>query len=191
METCRSLLISSAGYFTVFVTGCSVTSAMFYTLELTRQLEIPPRYFGPKLLQEIERRLRLEVEGSCSGLHGFVIAVTGVVRGGVQRGVIREGVGSAVFKVTYESFVFMPHKGEVIDAVVKSVNKARQEIVNDRVYNCRCRLRLLLFLCLLLTSVMFCRWDFLLKPVHCKYSYPTISSPMNLSLTQTSTNLRM
>lgn len=54
-----------------------------------------------------------------------MIAVTGVVRGGVQRGVIREGVGSAVFKVTYESFVFMPHKGEVIDAVVKSVNKVQ------------------------------------------------------------------
>lgn len=121
VETCRSLLIL------LLAISRSNECAMFYTLELTRQLEIPPRYFGPKLLQEIERRLRLEVEGSCSGLHGFVIAVTGVVRGGVQRGVIREGVGSAVFKVTYESFVFMPHKGEVIDAVVKSVNKARPE----------------------------------------------------------------
>lgn len=121
VETCRSLLILLRAI------SRSNECAMFYTLELTRQLEIPPRYFGPKLLQEIERRLRLEVEGSCSGLHGFVIAVTGVVRGGVQRGVIREGVGSAVFKVTYESFVFMPHKGEVIDAVVKSVNKARPE----------------------------------------------------------------
>ena len=96
---------------------------MFYHLTLTKQLEIPPKFFGPQLREEIEQRLRQDVEGSCSGRHGFVIAVTDVLNQG--KGMIREGVGSAAFMVAYNCIVFMPHKGEVMDAVVKSVNKVR------------------------------------------------------------------
>lgn len=94
---------------------------MFYRLELIKELEIPPRYFASNLDDEINRRLRQDVEGTCSGKHGFVIAVTEAIHKG--DGMIREGVGNAVFNVKYECIVFMPHKGEVIDAVVKSVNK--------------------------------------------------------------------
>lgn len=94
---------------------------MFYRLELVKELEIPPRYFASNLDDEINRRLRQDVEGTCSGKHGFVIAVTEAIHKG--DGMIREGVGNAVFNVRYECIVFMPHKGEVMDAVVKSVNK--------------------------------------------------------------------
>jgi DNA-directed RNA polymerase II subunit RPB7 len=97
---------------------------MFYTLQLKKELEIPPRFFGSRLKEEIERRLRQEVEGTCSGQTGFVIAVLGLDdQQGISKGLIREGVGNAVFRVGYTCMVFMPHKGEVTDAVVKSVNK--------------------------------------------------------------------
>ena len=98
---------------------------MFYHLQLTKELEIPPRYFAAKIDDEITRRLRQDVEGTCSGRHGFVIAVTNLVDKGA--GMIREGVGSAVFNAVYDCIVFMPHKGEVMDAVVKSVNKVRTD----------------------------------------------------------------
>lgn len=102
---------------------------MFYRLELIKELEIPPRYFASNLDDEINRRLRQDVEGTCSGKHGFVIAVTEAIHKG--DGMIREGVGNAVFNVRYECIVFMPHKGEVMDAVVKSVNKVRKNKINQ------------------------------------------------------------
>ena len=97
---------------------------MFYQLELTKELDVPPRYLGPKLNAEIDRRLRQEVEGFCSGQHGFVIAVVNLLE--VGKGLIREGVGSCVFRVRYSCITFMPHKDEALDAVVKSVNKVRE-----------------------------------------------------------------
>lgn len=97
---------------------------MFYILDLARELDIPPRFLGPRLREEIEKRLRQEVEGACNGQHGFVLAVLQVTSLG--KGMIREGVGSAVFNVHYKCITFMPHKGEVLDAIVKSVNKVRR-----------------------------------------------------------------
>ncbi len=34
---------------------------MFYLLHLEKELEIQPRYFGPRLGEEIDKRLRQEV----------------------------------------------------------------------------------------------------------------------------------
>ena len=44
----------------------------------------------------------------------------------IGKGKIREGTGSAVFHVGYTCLVFRPFKGEVLDAVVSSVNKVRE-----------------------------------------------------------------
>lgn len=84
---------------------------------------MPPRFLGSKLDIEIQKKLQQEMEGYCNGQHGFVIAVVGME--GYGKGLIREGVGNAVFRVKYKCVTFMPHKGEVLDAVVKSVNKVR------------------------------------------------------------------
>eukprot|EP00884_Botryococcus_braunii_P017089 jgi/Botrbrau1/4063/Bobra.152_3s0019.1 len=94
---------------------------MFYHLTLKKELEIPPRHFGPKLRSVIEEKLKSEVEGTCSGQYGYLICVTHVV--GIGKGWIRPGVGSANFTIHYNCVVFRPFKGEVIDAVVTSVNK--------------------------------------------------------------------
>ena len=35
-----------------------------------------PRYFGPQLMDTVKQKLFSEVEGTCTGKYGFVIAVT-------------------------------------------------------------------------------------------------------------------
>lgn len=108
--------------------------AMFYLLDLTREMDIPPRYFGRHLKEEISRRLKQEVEGACNGQHGFVLAVIAVLSTG--KGLIREGVGSAVFTVGYRCITFMPHKDEVLDAIVKSVNKVSEASGGGSLFAC-------------------------------------------------------
>lgn len=94
---------------------------MFYLLHLDKELEIQPRFFGPRLREEIDRRLRQEVEGTCNGKYGFIVCV--MQSTDVGKGSIREGAGSATFIVKYTCVAFLPHKGEVLDTIVSSVNK--------------------------------------------------------------------
>lgn len=94
---------------------------VFYLVELNKELEVAPRFFGPKLREEIDRRLRQEVEGTCNGKYGFVLSVLNVIDTG--KGLVREGTGSAVFDLKYSCICFKPFKGEVLDVVVTSVNK--------------------------------------------------------------------
>ena len=61
------------------------------------------------------------MEGTCSGKHGFVLAVTSLEP--LPKGRIREGGGSAIFDVTYKCLVFKPFRHEVLDAVVYEVNR--------------------------------------------------------------------
>lgn len=96
---------------------------MFYMMTLTKELEVHPRFFGPKLSLEIQRRLKEEVEGTCNGKYGFILAVFAVLETG--RGLIREGSGAAVFNLKYSCICMKPFKGEVMDVVVTSVNKVR------------------------------------------------------------------
>ena len=58
---------------------------------------------------------------SCSGRHGFVVAITGVED--IGKGLIREGTGYVTFPVKYQCVVFRPFKGEILEAVVTMVNK--------------------------------------------------------------------
>lgn len=62
-----------------------------------------------------------KVEGTCNGKYGFILLVLNLTELG--SGVIREGVGSAVFNLKYSCMAYMPQRGEVLDVVVKSVNK--------------------------------------------------------------------
>ena len=129
---------------------------MFFMVTLTKELEVHPRFFGPRLREEIERRLRLEVrragphagaggvvplagcpspstsspvtqvEGTCNARYGFILAVLAMED--VGKGLIREGSGAAVFPVRYRCICFKPFKGEVMDVLVTSVNKARPRL---------------------------------------------------------------
>ena len=142
---------------------------------LEKELILYPRSFGPNLKELLTEKLiakagphiptqdaprphiqwiciteraqwcDVQVEGSCSGRHGFIITVTevlsigkGKIREGARRlqicGVVwrrlgrltpcaAAGAGLVTFPIKYMAVVFRPFKGEVLDAVVTTVNK--------------------------------------------------------------------
>ncbi|XP_060110004.1 DNA-directed RNA polymerase II subunit RPB7 isoform X1 [Heteronotia binoei] len=97
------------------------TGRMFYHISLEHEILLHPRYFGPNLLNTVKQKLFTEVEGTCTGKYGFVIAVTTIDN--IGAGVIQPGRGFVLYPVKYKAIVFRPFKGEVVDAVVTQVNK--------------------------------------------------------------------
>jgi len=95
--------------------------AMFYHIALDHEVQLHPRYFGPQLMDTVKQKLFSEVEGTCTGKYGFVIAVTNIEN--ISSGLIQPGQGLVVYHVKYKAIVFRPFKGEVLDAVVTQVNK--------------------------------------------------------------------
>ncbi|EAT45321.1 AAEL003401-PA [Aedes aegypti] len=94
---------------------------MFYHISLEHEILLHPRYFGPQLIETVKQKLYTEVEGTCTGKYGFVIAVTTI--DDIGSGLILPGQGFVVYPVKYKAIVFRPFKGEVLDAVVTQVNK--------------------------------------------------------------------
>ncbi|XP_026392284.1 DNA-directed RNA polymerase II subunit RPB7 isoform X2 [Papaver somniferum] len=94
---------------------------MFFHIVLERNMQLHPRHFGPNLRDKLVAKLMKDVEGTCSGRHGFVVAITGVDN--VGKGLIRDGTGFVTFPVKYQCVVFRPFKGEILEAVVTMVNK--------------------------------------------------------------------
>jgi DNA-directed RNA polymerase II subunit RPB7 len=74
---------------------------------------------------QLVSKLYADVEGTCSGRFGYIITV--VLIHSIGKGKILPGSGLAEFKVKYQAIVFKPFKGEVVDAVVTTVNKVRNE----------------------------------------------------------------
>uniref|UniRef100_H2LDC7 DNA-directed RNA polymerase subunit n=1 Tax=Oryzias latipes TaxID=8090 RepID=H2LDC7_ORYLA len=94
---------------------------MCLQISLEHEILLHPRYFGPNLLNTVKQKLFTEVEGTCTGKYGFVIAVTTIDN--IGAGVIQPGRGFVLYPVKYKAIVFRPFKGEVVDAVVTQVNK--------------------------------------------------------------------
>ncbi|CAF0766216.1 unnamed protein product [Brachionus calyciflorus] len=94
---------------------------MFYHISLKHEILLHPRYFGPNLLDTVRQKLLNEVEGTCSGKYGFIIAITTIDT--IGTGMIQPGRGYVIYPVEYKAIVFRPFKGEVLDAVVSQVNK--------------------------------------------------------------------
>ena len=95
-------------------------SKMFYHISLDHEIMLHPRYFGPQLMDTVKQKLFSEVEGTCTGKYGFVIAVTTIDN--IGAGLIQPGQGFVVYPVKYKAIVFRPFKGEVLDAVVTQVS---------------------------------------------------------------------
>ncbi|KAJ8553083.1 hypothetical protein K7X08_020476 [Anisodus acutangulus] len=84
-------------------------------------MQLHPRHFGRDLRDKLVSKLMKDVEGTCSGRHGFIVAITGIES--VGKGLIRDGTGFVTFPVKYQCVVFRPFKGEILEAVVTMVNK--------------------------------------------------------------------
>ncbi|KAJ7777444.1 RNA polymerase Rpb7 [Mycena metata] len=94
---------------------------MFFIKELTHTILLHPSYFGPRMLSFLESKLYSDVEGTCSGQFGYIIAVVSILD--IGKGMVLSGSGQAEFITRYRAIVFKPFKGEVVDGVVNNVNK--------------------------------------------------------------------
>ncbi len=63
---------------------------MFYHIALEHEICLHPKYFGAQLYDTVKNKLLGEVEGTCSGKHGFVINVTGIDN--IGSGLIQPGL---------------------------------------------------------------------------------------------------
>ena len=97
---------------------------MFFHICLDHEIMLAPRYFGPQLMDTVKQKLFTEVEGTCTGKYGFVIAVTTIDN--IGAGLIQPGQGFVVYPVKYKAIVFRPFKHEVLDAVVTQVHASRK-----------------------------------------------------------------
>ncbi|KAI0233839.1 DNA-directed RNA polymerase II subunit, partial [Massospora cicadina] len=88
--------------------------------ELSHTIQLHPSYFGPDLRSYIKNKLHADVEGKCSGRYGYIITVINLTS--IGSGKILSGSGLAEFDVKYNAVVLRPFKGQVLDAVVTSVN---------------------------------------------------------------------
>ncbi|RPD79407.1 hypothetical protein L226DRAFT_455977 [Lentinus tigrinus ALCF2SS1-7] len=80
-----------------------------------------PSYLDPRMLQFLESKLYSDVEGTCSGQFGYIIAVISILD--IGKGVVVPSSGQAEFVIRYFALVFKPFKGQVVDGVVANVNK--------------------------------------------------------------------
>uniref|UniRef100_A0A5F4VT49 DNA-directed RNA polymerase subunit n=2 Tax=Callithrix jacchus TaxID=9483 RepID=A0A5F4VT49_CALJA len=94
---------------------------VFYHISPEHKILVYPRYFGPNLLNTVKQKFFTEVEGTCTGKYGFVIAITTIDN--IGAGVIQPGRGFLLYPVKYKAIVFRPFKSEVVDAIVTQVNK--------------------------------------------------------------------
>ena len=83
------------------------------------------------MLNFLESKLYLDVEGTCSGQFGYIIAVVSILD--IGKGMVLSGSGQAEFITRYRAIVFKPFKGEVVDGVVNNVNKVRLRSFRGRI----------------------------------------------------------
>ena len=75
------------------------------------------------MLNFLESKLYSDVEGTCSGEFGYIIAVVSILD--IGKGMVLPGSGQAEFVTRYRAIVFKPFKGQVVDGVVNNVTKVR------------------------------------------------------------------
>ncbi len=73
------------------------------------------------MLNHLESKLYADVEGTCVGAFGYIIAVVSILD--IGKGMVLSGSGQAEFVTRYRAIVFKPFKGEVVDGIVTNVTK--------------------------------------------------------------------
>lgn len=73
------------------------------------------------MLQHLETKLYMDVEGTCVGAFGYIIAVVSILD--VGKGMVLPNTGQAEFITRYRAIVFKPFKGEVVDGQVTQLSK--------------------------------------------------------------------
>jgi len=92
---------------------------MFFVKQMEHRVSLHPSYFGRGMKDLVTNKLIADVEGKCFG-DFYIILVMSTFD--VSGGRCVPGTGLAEFTVDYQAVVYKPFKGEVVDAIVNSVN---------------------------------------------------------------------
>ncbi|KOS14608.1 rna polymerase ii subunit [Malassezia pachydermatis] len=79
---------------------------MFFLKNLDHRTELHPSFFGPSMIEFLNRKLRDDVEGTCSGKYGYIIKVVSILD--VGQGKVLPGSGLAEFRSKYQAIVLKP-----------------------------------------------------------------------------------
>ncbi|KAF7684746.1 DNA-directed RNA polymerase II subunit rpb7 [Astathelohania contejeani] len=93
---------------------------MFFIGNLRYSILLDPSTFGPNIEDHLRETLVDDMEGTCSGEYGYIIAVLGLTH--ISEAEIQE-CGRALIKINYKALLLKPLKGEVLDASVVEMNK--------------------------------------------------------------------
>lgn len=92
---------------------------MFYKIEVSDHVRVPPRLLGEKVKTAVRKAVRQKFEGRIDPNLGVVIDVTEVKK--VGEGLIIPGDGASYFETTFELLAFQPEMQEVITGKIKDI----------------------------------------------------------------------
>lgn len=92
---------------------------MFFILNLDKNLLVTPPYLGRNLDNHLLEILQHSVEGAFNERYGYILKVINVTK--IGEGKVQDGSGDVFFPIFYKALVFMPYKGEVLDAQVGEI----------------------------------------------------------------------
>lgn len=93
---------------------------VIFSLIIISPSNISILYFNdPRRQLQTINLFNLQVEGTCTGKHGFIIGVTAIDT--IGHGLIQPGRGFVTYPVKYRAIVFRPFKGQVVDTIVNQV----------------------------------------------------------------------
>eukprot|EP01012_Entosiphon_sulcatum_P031426 TRINITY_DN3964_c0_g1_i1.p2 TRINITY_DN3964_c0_g1~~TRINITY_DN3964_c0_g1_i1.p2 ORF type:complete len:174 (-),score=48.33 TRINITY_DN3964_c0_g1_i1:18-539(-) len=95
---------------------------MFFHIPMEKSITLEPRCFSRNIKQTLLHKLNQTFEGTCSGQHGFLIAVTAVDDREISKGKVHDD-GTCTFTVRFKALVYRPFRGEVVDTLVTQVTK--------------------------------------------------------------------
>lgn len=84
-------------------------------------MTLEPKFLGPQLRDYLRLQLYRQVEGSCNGRYGYVVAIVNVDH--IEHGIVQDSFGSVAFRIRYTAIVLKPYKNETVDAHITTVNK--------------------------------------------------------------------
>ncbi len=92
---------------------------MFFLMCFTKDVIITPSDLSKDLKKIIRIKLIDQVTGTCNEKYGYFIKVINI--GEIKNGIIMEGTGDIIFKMSYQVAVLRPFKDEVCDGIIEKI----------------------------------------------------------------------